>query len=160
SPQVGGTAGADNDPIRIQTGAGGEKNKGGGMGNICRPGEGLPVVAEGGAVTRVAGGGPGGGADAGAEEADAAVAEADVHAAAVRRLGPDRVAAPDPGRLHLEQRAGRVAGRRRLLAGVVDAEDRPPDAVGVGPEIAEGAAGVDHAAAAAGPVPLGEENGV
>src|SRR5262249_36953846 len=115
-----------------------------------------PVVAERGAVARVAGGGPGDIAEGGAEEADAAVAEADVHAGGVPRLSPGGVARGHEVGLDLKLEHGRVAGAGGSLVVGVGGEDRPPDAVGVGPQAA--VEEVEVAAGAAGGIVLRKDN--
>src|SRR5262249_24247623 len=78
-----------------------------------------PVTAEGVAVARVAGVGPGGPADAGADEANAAVAQADGHAVGVGRLRAAGVAGDERDRLNLEDEAAGVAGPHGLVGGVM-----------------------------------------
>src|SRR5262249_6791792 len=118
----------------------------------------LPVRAQGVAVVRVAGPGPGGGADALGHEADAAVPQADVHAARVGRLAAAGVAGPEVRRrLDLEQEAGGVARLDVLVRGIV-AHDRPPRQGRVGPERGGGVAGGGVRGQAAGAVDLAEED--
>src|SRR5262245_8346696 len=97
-----------------------------------------PVGVEHSAILGVAEPLPGQVTDSRAEEPHASIAEADENAAGVRRLGSGRVAPADPARLDLELRTEAVSRIGWFLGEVVDAEERPPGLVRVGPQIAVG----------------------